>query len=139
MTNLLIRLIQERIGVVTSEFNVMDLTPEPIRKLKGVKGETTLLYGRLKQKQGIYFVLQNEGVDSVVYIGRTGDGDKENGLADRLWGHLESNSSVRQKLQSENINLDDCFVVTLEIADRVRRIQLEHLAIGIFAPRANVG
>jgi hypothetical protein len=139
MTSQLVQMIQERIGLVTSEFNAMELTPEPIRKLKGGKGETTLLYARFKHRQGIYFILRNEDLNSVVYIGRTGDGDKENGLADRLWGHLESNSYLRQRLQTENINLDGCFVVTLEVSDRVRRIQLEHLAIGIFAPRANVG
>src|SRR5689334_23702280 len=108
MTNRLIQLIQERIGSVASEFNGMDLTPEPLRKLKGGWKKTTSLYRHLEGKQGIYFILQNENLDSVVYVGRTSDGKREKALADRLWGHLESKSSVRQKLQSENISLDDC-------------------------------
>src|SRR5258707_14640319 len=141
MTDRIAQLFYERTGLFVSDFGslILDGIPSPLCKLKGGWNETTELYERLSNKQGIYFILKTPKLEDVVYIGRTSDGKKERGLADRLWGDLSSCSTVRRRLQEKKIILDDCFVVALEVSDFNRRIQLEHLAIGIFTPIGNVG
>jgi hypothetical protein len=106
--------------------------------LKGARGERTRLYKRLENKQGVYVILHPK-TEKVLYAGRTADGKKEAGLADRLWGHLYTDPALRLRLRKHRIDLNDCYVTAAEFRDPRMRRRIEHYAIAVFDPVANVG
>lgn len=86
--------------------------------------------------QGIYAITNPDDLE-VVYIGKTNDGTKENGVADRIYGHCESGSDLRTALDLGPKQLEQYIVRTLPICDAARRGLSELYGIAIYGPRGN--
>jgi len=108
---------------------------EPISALKGKPGTTTPLYKKLFKKKGVY-VIQDQS-ERIVYVGISGDGDKEGSLADRFWSHSISSSTINNRLTPLGLKVANCTVrVHVETNSRIRR-RIEKYGIAVFDPPGN--
>ena len=86
--------------------------------------------------QGIYVISDIEDVEPV-YIGKTNDGTKENGLADRIYSHARKDSELQMALRINKSIFCKHLVRAIPIADPITRGLTELYAIAIHRPKAN--
>jgi hypothetical protein len=86
--------------------------------------------------QGVYAISSPDD-SCVLYIGKTNDGVKERGLADRIWGHAETGSALQSSLCIERAAFSDLLVRAIRIDDSAPRGYLEHYAIAVLRPGGN--
>jgi hypothetical protein len=86
--------------------------------------------------QGIYAITDPEDLE-VVYIGKTNDGTKENGVADRIWGHCAKGSDLQTALGIGPNQIEQHVVRTVPISDPARRGLSELYGIAIYRPKGN--
>jgi hypothetical protein len=89
--------------------------------------------------QGIYLITDTEG--QVIYVGKTDGRDgvapKEMGVADRMYGHASTDSTVRTRLNVSIEVFKSYFVRVLRIDQAELRGAVELYAIAIFRPPGN--
>jgi hypothetical protein len=86
--------------------------------------------------QGIYAITNAED-GSVIYVGKTNDGTKEKGVADRIWGHSAKGSDLQSALGITQEEFDSCKIQTIPIGDSGERGLVELYGIAIYAPKGN--
>jgi hypothetical protein len=89
--------------------------------------------------QGLYLITDAE--DQVLYAGKTdgrdGVASKEMGIADRLYGHASSDSTLRKRLEVSIQGFKSYFVRVLRIDQAELRGAVELYAIATFIPPGN--
>ncbi len=86
--------------------------------------------------QGINAIFEPQG-NEPVYIGKTNDGDKGKGLADRIWDHASKNSELQRALGVQMEQFREFQVRTMGIDEPIQRGLAELYGIAIHKPRAN--
>ena len=86
--------------------------------------------------QGIYAITDPTDQE-VVYIGKTNDGTVEKGVADRVCGHTQKNSSLQESLGIDPGTLKTYHVRTIAIPEPGDRGLAELYGIAVCAPRGN--
>ena len=115
--------------------SILKSDSEPIAGLRGKPGTATPLYTKLFKKKGVYVIQDSSG--RVVYVGISGNGDKEGSLADRLWSHSSPSSTINRRFVPRGLKVADCTVrVHVEPNSRTRR-RIEKYGIAVFDPPGN--
>jgi hypothetical protein len=115
---------------------ILDIAPEPLSTLKGERGQHTDLYERLFRKKGVYVIRDSQ--EQIVYIGIAGGGNKEGGLADRLWAHIAPASALNKRLKELGLSVNRCTVAIHEEADATKRRRAEMYGIAVCSPIGNL-
>ena len=115
---------------------ILTIAPEPLSTLKGKPGECTPLYKRLFREKGIYVIRDQQG--EIVYIGIAGGGEKEGGLADRLWTHIAPKSALNRRLEKRRLLVENCTVAIYKETDAMKRRRAEMYGIAVCNPPCNL-
>lgn len=86
--------------------------------------------------QGIY-VVSDPDDNEPIYIGKTNDGDKEKGLADRICGHAAKGSELQNALGIDQTMFERYRVRAVRIDDPVQRGLTELYGISVYRSKAN--
>jgi len=116
--------------------NLFKIKPYKMKDFKSpARGKYSNAYNENKI-QGIYAITDPDD-KIIIYIGKTNDGTKENGIADRLLVHSK-NSYELNRYRSANSILDEYNVRTIEVKDSYFRGYAELYGIAVFSPKANI-
>jgi hypothetical protein len=115
---------------------ILAIDGKALAGVKGKRGESTDFYKKYFRKKGIYVIRDSTG--KVIYVGISGAGEKEGGLADRLYTHNSKKSGLFVRLAKRGITLSECCVAIHVEADAKMRRRIEKYGIAVFDPPGNV-